>query len=163
MRTWTYILLLCENCINVNYTEWLHSAFQVYYILLLLCMFVLLIFESLILKSQLKILIYLLKIIVIYLCKLVLRASFVAHMVKNLPTMKKTQVWSLDQKDPLEEEMATHSSLLAWRIPWTEESGWLQSMGSQRMRHDWVTNSFIFNLVLYFLSLLYMCYHIFII
>ena len=49
-------------------------------------------------------------------------------------------VWSMDREDPLEKEMATHSSVLAWRIPWTEEPGGLQSMGSQRVRHDWVTN-----------------------
>ena len=52
------------------------------------------------------------------------------QMVKNLPALKETQVQSLGQEDPLEEEMATHSSILAWRIPWTEEPGRLQSMGS---------------------------------
>ena len=57
-------------------------------------------------------------------------------MVKNLPAMKKTQVRSLGRKDPLEKGMATHSSFLAWRIPWTEEPGGPQSMGSQRVRHD---------------------------
>ena len=59
-----------------------------------------------------------------------------AQMVKNLPTMLETRVLSLGREDPLEEEMATHSSILAWRIPWTEEPGGLQSMGSQRVRHD---------------------------
>ena len=59
-----------------------------------------------------------------------------AQTVKNLPAMPETQVWSLGQEDPLEKGMATHSSFLAWRIPWTEESGGLQSMGSQRVRHD---------------------------
>ena len=58
-------------------------------------------------------------------------ASLVAQMVKNLPAMQENQVWSLGQEDPLEKGMATHSSVLAWRIPWTEESGRLQSMGSQ--------------------------------
>ena len=53
-------------------------------------------------------------------------------MVKNLPALQETQVQSLGQEDPLEEEMATHSSILAWRIPWTEEPGGLQSMGSQK-------------------------------
>ena len=53
-------------------------------------------------------------------------------MVKNLPAMQKTQVLSLGQEDPLEEGMATHSSSLAWRIPWTEEPGGLQPMGSQK-------------------------------
>ena len=52
-------------------------------------------------------------------------ASLVAQMLKNLPTMQETQVWSLGQEDPLEKEMATHSSILAWRIPWTEEPGGL--------------------------------------
>ena len=62
-------------------------------------------------------------------------------MVKNLPAMRETQVQSLGQKEPLEKEMATHSSILAWRIPWTEEPGELQSMGSQRVRHDWAANT----------------------
>ena len=56
--------------------------------------------------------------------------------VKNPPAMQETQVQSLDGEDPLEKEMATHSSILAWRIPWTEEPGGLQSMGSQRVGHD---------------------------
>ena len=68
-------------------------------------------------------------------------AFLVAQTVKNPPAMKETQVWSLSQEDPLEEEMATHSSILAWRIPWTEESGGLQSMGLQRVRHDSVTSN----------------------
>ena len=59
-----------------------------------------------------------------------------AQMVKRLPAMRETQVRSLGQEDPLEKEMATHSSTLAWRIPWTEEPGGLQSMGSQRVGHD---------------------------
>ena len=57
-------------------------------------------------------------------------------MVKNLPAMQETRVRSLGQEDPMEEEMATHSSILAWRIPWPEEPGGLQSMGSQRVGHD---------------------------
>ena len=57
-------------------------------------------------------------------------------MVKCLPAMWETQVRSLGQEDTLEKEMATHSSTLAWKIPWTEEPGRLQSMGSQRVRHD---------------------------
>jgi len=57
-------------------------------------------------------------------------------MVKNVPAMQETWVQSLDGEDPLKEEMATHSSILAWRIPWTEVPGKLQSMGSQRVRHD---------------------------
>ena len=57
-------------------------------------------------------------------------------MVKNLPAMQEIQVLSLGWEDPLEKGMATHSSILAWRIPWTEESGELQFMGLQRVRHD---------------------------
>ena len=56
-------------------------------------------------------------------------------MVKNLPAVWETQVRSLGQKDPLEKEMATHSSILVWKIPWTEEPGGLQSMESQRVGH----------------------------
>ena len=59
-----------------------------------------------------------------------------AQMVKCLPTMQETQVRFLGQEDPLEKEMATHSSILAWKIPWTEEPGRLQSMGLQRVGHD---------------------------
>ena len=61
------------------------------------------------------------------------KTSLVAQMVKNLPAMWEIQVQSLGQEDPLEKGMATHSSILAWRIPWTEESGGLQSMGLQRI------------------------------
>ena len=57
--------------------------------------------------------------------------------MKHLPAMRETRVRSLGWEDPLEKEMATHSSILAWRIPWTEEPGWLQSTGSQRVGHDW--------------------------
>ena len=60
-------------------------------------------------------------------------------MVKNLPAVRETQVRTLSRDDPLEKEMATHSNILAWRIPWTEESGGLQSMGSQRLLHDLAT------------------------
>ena len=60
----------------------------------------------------------------------------VAQLVKNLPATQETRVRSLGQEDPLEKEMATHSSILAQRIPWTEEPGRLQSMGSQRVGHD---------------------------
>ena len=63
-------------------------------------------------------------------------ASLVAQMVKCLPAMWETRVRSLAQEGPLEKEMATHSSILDWRIPWMEEPGGLQSMGSQRVRHD---------------------------
>ena len=57
-------------------------------------------------------------------------------MVNNLPSPQETQVQSLSQEDPLEKQLATHSSILAWRIPWTEEPDGLQSTGSQRVRHD---------------------------
>ena len=57
-------------------------------------------------------------------------------MVKSLPAMQETCVPSLGWEDPLEKEMATHSSFLAWRIPWTEDPGWLQSMGLQRVGHN---------------------------
>ena len=57
-------------------------------------------------------------------------------MVKNLPAIQETQVQPLGQEDPLEKGMAMHSSILAWRIPWMEESGPLQSMGSQQVRHN---------------------------
>jgi len=62
--------------------------------------------------------------------------SLVAQMGKRLPTMRETRVQSLGQEDLLEKGMATHSSILAWKIPWTEETGRLQSMGSQRVGHD---------------------------
>ena len=69
-------------------------------------------------------------------CPLEERASLVAQMVKHLPAMWETQVQSLGWEDPLEKEMAIHSSTLGWKIPWTEEPGRLQSMGSQRIGHD---------------------------
>ena len=59
-----------------------------------------------------------------------------AQMVKNLPVTRDSQIRSLSREDPLEEKTATHSSILAWRIPWTEEPGRLQSMRSQRVKHD---------------------------
>ena len=66
-------------------------------------------------------------------------ASLVAQRLKRLPPMRETWVRSLGREDPLEKEMATHSSILAWRILWTEKPGGLQSTGSQRVGHDWVT------------------------
>ena len=63
-------------------------------------------------------------------------ASLVAQIVKNLPAGQETWVQSLSQEDPLEKRMATHSSILAWRIPWTEEHGGVQSMELQRVRQD---------------------------
>ena len=67
-------------------------------------------------------------------------ASLVAQRLKRLPIMRETWVWSLGREDPLKKEMATHSSILAWRIPWMEEPGGLQSVGSQRVRHEWATS-----------------------
>ena len=67
---------------------------------------------------------------------LVLSMLLVAQTVKRLPTMWETQVGSLGQEDPLKKEMATHSSIVAWKIPWTEEPGRLQSMGSQKVGQD---------------------------
>ena len=64
------------------------------------------------------------------------RASLVAQMLKNLPAMWETQVRFLGQEDPLEKGTATHSSILVWRIPWTEEPGGLESLGWQRLGHD---------------------------
>ena len=64
------------------------------------------------------------------------RTSLVAQKVKHLPTVRETQVQSLGREDLLKKEMATHSSILAWKIPWTEEPGGLQSMGSQGVGHD---------------------------
>ena len=68
-----------------------------------------------------------------------LEASLVAQMVKNLPTVQETEVGSLDREDPLEKELATHSSVLAWRTPWTEGPGGLQSMGLHMT--EWLTLS----------------------
>jgi len=66
----------------------------------------------------------------------IVHLSLVAQMVKNLPAMRETWVPSLGWEDPLEKGMATHASILAWRIPWTEEPGGVQSIGSQRVGHD---------------------------
>ena len=63
-------------------------------------------------------------------------AKYVAQMVKNLPAVEETLVRFLGQEDPLKKKTATHASILAWRIPWTEESGRLQSMGSQRIERS---------------------------
>ena len=68
-------------------------------------------------------------------------------MGKNLPVMQETQFQSLGWKDPLEKGIPTHSSIFAWRIPWTEEPGGLQSMGLQRVRQDSATNTFTFQLM----------------
>ena len=69
----------------------------------------------------------------------------VAQAIKNLPEMQETQVRSLGREGPLEKWMATNSSVLAWKIPWTEEPSRLKSMGSPRVGHDWVTDTFKIN------------------
>ena len=79
-------------------------------------------------------------------------ASLVAQMVKNLPAMQETRVQSLGWENPLEEGTATHSSILAGMIPWTEETGGLQSMGSQRVGHNWATNTFTHFTIILILS-----------
>ena len=76
-----------------------------------------------------------------------LPASLVAQMVKPLPAMWETWVQSVGREDPLEKEMATHSGTLAWKIPWTEEPGRLQSMGLQTVRHAWVTPLSLFPVI----------------
>ena len=70
----------------------------------------------------------------------VYRISLVAQMVKCLPTVQENRVQSVSREDLLEKEMVTHSSILAWKIPWAEEPGRLQSMGLQRVGHDWATS-----------------------
>ena len=81
----------------------------------------------------------------IYICP----ASLLAQTVKHLPTVQETRLRSLGWEDPLENEMATHSSTLAWKIPWTEEPGRLQSMGSQRVGHDWATSLHFIHIPIY--------------
>ena len=75
------------------------------------------------------------------------KQSLVAQTVKYLSTMWETWVRSLGQEDRLEKEMAIHSSTIAWKIPWTEEPGRLQSMGSQRDGHDWTTSLSLFTMI----------------
>ena len=95
-------------------------------------------------------------------------ASFVAQTVKNLPVVHETRIWTLGQQDPLEKERVTHSSILAWRIPWTEETGVLSSVGSQRVGHDWTANTSYINtyicvyiyIYIYFLCLFTICTYI---
>ena len=78
--------------------------------------------------------------LVLHICICFTKSIYVKLMVKRLPAMQETWVRSLGREDPLEKEMGTHSSALAWKIPWTEESGRLQSMGSQRVGHDCMTS-----------------------
>ena len=76
-------------------------------------------------------------------------AFLVAQLVKNLPAVQETWVRYLGWEDPLEKEVATHSRILAWKISWTEEPGGLQSMRSQRVGHDWATNTYLLVLLIY--------------
>ena len=78
----------------------------------------------------------------VYISISIYQASLVPHMAKNLPAMQETWVQSLGLEDPLDKEVATYSTILAWRTPWTEEPGGLQSMESQRVGYDWATNTF---------------------
>ena len=73
----------------------------------------------------------------------VCRGSLVSQMVKNLPAMEETLVWFLGQEEPLEKKMATHSSILVWKNPWTEEPGRLWSMALERVGHYWTANSYV--------------------
>ena len=81
--------------------------------------------------------------------------SSLALLVKILSAMQEFWVQSLGWEDPLEKEMAVHSSIPAWRIPWTKGPGVLQSTGSQRVRHDWVTKTYSFTFILFILLLFY--------
>ena len=83
------------------------------------------------------------------------KASLVAQTIKHLPVMQKTWIQSLGREDTLEKGMATHSSILAWRIPWTEKPGRLQSMGSKRVRQDGATNTVQANFYSTFLDLMW--------
>ena len=76
--------------------------------------------------------IYIYVFIYTYICG----ASLVTKLIKNLPAMQETQVQSLGREDPQEKDVTTHSSIIAWRIPWTEEPGGLRFVGLQRVRHD---------------------------
>ena len=82
-------------------------------------------------------------------------ASLVAQMVKYLPAMWETRIRFLGREDPLEKEMAIHSSTLAWKIPWMEEPDRLQSMGSQRVGHDWATSLLHFKTLLEWAAICY--------
>ena len=83
--------------------------------------------------------------------KVYLGSSLVAQMVKNLPAVQETLLWSLDQEEPLEKGMATYSSILTWRIPWIDELTVYSPWGSQRVRHDWSTKIFTFKIYLNFI------------
>ena len=82
-------------------------------------------------------------------------ASLIVQLVKNLPAMQETRVRFLGQEDPLEKEMATHFSILAWEIPWTEKPGGLQSMGLHRVRGNWVTKQKQYENALFFIHVFF--------
>ena len=82
---------------------------------------------------------------------------WVAQIVKTLPAIQDTWVWALGLEDPLEKGKATYSSILAWKIPWSEEPGRLQSMGLQRVGHDWVINTFTYFFHYYYSHWLPLC------
>ena len=82
-------------------------------------------------------------------------------MVKNLSAVQETWVLSLSQEDPLEKGMATHFSILAWEIPWTEEPSGVQSMESQRVGHDWVTNMFTLSVLANFFFFFFLFFFFF--
>ena len=82
----------------------------------------------------------------IYMWTVLTWTSLMAQTVKHLSTMQETQVRSLGQEDPLEKEKATHSTIHAWKIPWTEEPGGLQSIGLQKVGHNWITSLHIITL-----------------
>ena len=87
------------------------------------------------------------RVICVYICVCVCVCVCIHISVKRMPAMQETRVESLGWEDPLEKEMATHSSILAWRIPWTEEPSGLQSLESQRIRHDWVATTFTLHFI----------------
>ena len=97
--------------------------------------------------STIRVVSYVYLILLIFLLTILILASMVSQKVRSLPVVKETWVQSMSWEDSLEKEMATHSSILAWKIQWTEEPGGLQFMGLQRVGHDWVTNTFTFILI----------------
>ena len=108
---------------------------------LFLCLYLLLLFSTLLLEPLIHTLYYLFHFNFYRSEQVKNNMLILTQIVKDLPAIRETWVRSLDQKDPLEKGMATHPNILAWRIPWAEEACRLQSMGSQRVGHDWVTNT----------------------
>ena len=113
-------------------------------------------------QSVWHIIIFVLPVFIFVFCSIILILHFSIYQLlmgssgdseKNLPAMQETQVQSLGREEPLEKGIATHSSILASRISWTDEPGGLQSMGFQKVRHDWATNTFTFFQLLLVLSL----------